>query len=62
LIGKIHNGDLIRIDLLARTLELLVSDTELATRKSPPMRPLPAGYLSRYQKLVQPASQGAVLR
>lgn len=64
-IGMVYPGDRIRIDLNARTIDLLVSDTEMARRKTA-FKPLPPkvtkGYLARYAALVESGSRGAVLR
>jgi dihydroxy-acid dehydratase len=60
----VQNGDPIRIDVDAHILDLEVSPQELATRRErrgePPLRPA-TGYLSIYQRSVQPMSTGAVL-
>ena len=62
-IAFVADGDLVRIDLDARTLDLLVDDAELARRRSV-WTPLPARYtrgvLAKYAKLVGSASRGAV--
>ena len=62
-IGLIKEGDRIRIDLGARTLDLLVDEAELASRKAA-FTPLPPRYtrgvLAKYAKLVGSASHGAV--
>ncbi len=64
-IGLIEPGDRIRIDLDARTLDLLVSEEVLARRKKA-FKSLPPkvtrGYLARYAALVESGSRGAVLR
>jgi len=62
-IAYVRDGDPIRLDLGARTLDLVVPSDELALRTAPP-RPLsglPArGVLSKYARLVGSASIGAV--
>ena len=62
-IALVAEGDLVRIDLDARTLDLLVDDAELARRRAEWV-PLPARYtrgvLAKYAKLVGSASRGAV--
>jgi dihydroxy-acid dehydratase len=62
-IAFVKDGDRIRINISDRTLDLLVDDKELASRKSN-FSPLPhrytTGVLSKYAKLVGSASQGAV--
>jgi dihydroxy-acid dehydratase len=64
-IGLVEDGDLITIDIEARTLTLHVSDEELARRRArwtpPPLR-VPAGYLHRYARGVASADEGAVWR
>lgn len=64
-IALVENGDLILCDLESGTLDLLVSEAELAARKAaykPLLRPEPTGWLARYLQMVTPASNGAVLR
>lgn len=62
-IAFIKDGDLIRIDITKRTLDLLVDATELEKRKAG-WKPLPhkydRGVLHKYSKLVGSASKGAV--
>ncbi len=62
-IGLVREGDLIRIDMEARTLDLLVDEAELASRRAV-FAPLPPRYdrgvLAKYTKLVGSASRGAV--
>ena len=63
-IGLVQEGDLIAIDIPAHTIELLVSDEELAQRRAAWVCPEPrikTGYLARYAKLVSSADRGAVL-
>jgi dihydroxy-acid dehydratase len=62
-IALVQSGDRIRIDGDARTLELKVSDEELARRRAayqPAPRERLAGVLEKYAKLVGPAYLGAV--
>ena len=64
-IALIQNGDKIAIDISARTLNLLVSDEELAKRRAAWTAPEPkikTGYLARYAKLTTSASTGAILQ
>ncbi|WP_248513073.1 dihydroxy-acid dehydratase, partial [Sporosarcina sp. NCCP-2222] len=52
-------------DLTNRTIELKVSDEELAERKTKlqPFEPkIKKGYLARYSKLVTSASTGGVMK
>ena len=62
-IALVKDGDRIRIDINARTLDLLVDESELAKRMES-FKPLPSRYtsgvLGKYVKLVGSASKGAV--
>ena len=62
-IAFIKDGDLIRIDIATRKLDLLVDAAELEARKVG-WKPLPhkytRGVLAKYSKLVGSASKGAV--
>jgi dihydroxy-acid dehydratase len=62
-IALVKNGDRIRIDIKARTLDLLVDESELAKRRAS-FKALPSRYtsgvLGKYVKLVGSASKGAV--
>jgi len=61
-IGLIHDGDLIRIDVANRAIELRVDAETLAQRAAEAKGPKKAeGYLGIYQRDVQPMSTGAVL-
>ncbi len=61
-ISLVRDGDLIRVDIKARSLELLVDAQELETRRKTWV-PLPPRYkngvLAKYTKLVSSASEGA---
>ncbi|MFD6177908.1 MULTISPECIES: dihydroxy-acid dehydratase [unclassified Isoptericola] len=63
-IAFVRDGDRIRLDVARKTLDLLVDDAELASRRDG-WAPLSHGYtrgvLAKYTKLVQSASRGAVL-
>jgi dihydroxy-acid dehydratase len=62
-IAFVRDGDRVRLDVEARTLDLLVDPAELARRRegwSPPAQPYPTGVLGKYAKLVGSAAQGAV--
>lgn len=64
-IGLVHEGDLISIDIVAKTIELKVSDAELAERRKNwvPNEPrVKTGYLARYAKMVSSADKGAILQ
>ncbi len=63
-IGLIREGDIIKLDIPGRALNVAVSDDELAERKAAWQRPAPkvtSGYLARYARLVKSAAGGAVL-
>jgi dihydroxy-acid dehydratase len=62
-IGLVRDGDRVRIDVAARTLDLLVDEAVLAERRAS-WAPLPPRYdrgvLAKYARLVGSASRGAV--
>jgi dihydroxy-acid dehydratase len=62
-IAFVRDGDRIRLDLAARTLDLVVDEAELAARREG-WAPLPprytTGVLGKYAKLVGSAAQGAI--
>ena len=63
-IALVQDGDAIKVDLPARTLDLVVEEAELEKRKAAWTRPEPKfkrGWLSRYERLVTSAAHGAVL-
>ncbi len=61
-IALVRDGDLIRVNIASRSLELLVEPEELAARKQD-WQPLPPRYtrgvLAKYSKLVHSAAEGA---
>ncbi|GAB2853561.1 dihydroxy-acid dehydratase [Microbacterium insulae] len=61
-IAFVRDGDLIRVDIAARSLDLLVDDAELDSRRSG-WEPLPPRYtrgvLAKYSRLVRSAAEGA---
>jgi dihydroxy-acid dehydratase len=62
-IAFVRDGDPIRLDLSARTLDLLVDADELARRAegwTPPAPRYTRGVLAKYAKLVGSAAQGAI--
>ena len=64
-IAFVEDGDRIRIDIPNRTVDLLVSEEEMAKRKvnwTPKTPDITTGYLARYAKLVSSANEGAVLK
>lgn len=62
-IAFVRDGDLIRVDIAARSLDLLVEPAELAARREG-WAPLPPRYtrgvLAKYSKLVHSAAEGAI--
>ena len=63
-LGLVRDGDMIAIDLNARSISIQVTEAELANRHEswmPPMPPQQFGWLTLYRQLVQPLSKGAVL-
>ena len=61
-IALVRDSDLIRVNIAARTLELLVEPEELAARKTQwvPLEPrYTRGVLAKYSKLVRSAAEGA---
>jgi len=63
-LSLVENGDRIVIDVDGRRLDLDVPEAELAARRArrgEPQLPRARGYLSIYQRSVQPMSTGAVL-
>lgn len=64
LIGLIEDGDEISIDMLSCTIQLEVSDEEIARRREKfvPLKRDISGYLKRYAMLVTSAAEGAILK
>jgi dihydroxy-acid dehydratase len=62
-IALVENGDIIRIDATAGSIDLLVDDAVLAERRArwaPRLNDYQSGALYRYSQTVGPASRGAV--
>lgn len=62
-IAFVRDGDRVRVDVAARTLDLLVDPDELAARQvgwTPPPPRYTRGVLAKYAKLVTSAASGAV--
>ena len=60
-IALIRDGDQIRVDVINKRLDVLVSDEELASRRAEWKAPEPkrfGGYLDRYARLVSSAAEG----
>ncbi|HOT90460.1 MAG TPA: dihydroxy-acid dehydratase [Anaerolineae bacterium] len=65
LIGLVHEGDEIEIDIPNRTLTLHVPDAEIARRRAnwtPNPPKIQHGWLARYARMVTSASEGAILK
>lgn len=63
-IALVQNGDMIDIDVNAKRIDLLVDETELATRRAaftPPPANTDSGWLSIYERTVTPLRRGASL-
>ncbi len=64
-IGLVEEGDIISIDIPNASINLEVSDEELAKRRENYVAPKPNitnGWLGRYSKLVSTAAKGAVMK
>jgi dihydroxy-acid dehydratase len=64
-IAAVHEGDIIRLDVTQRLLELEISDTEIHRRMSQWKAPKPryaTGVFGKYAALVSSASEGAITR
>ncbi len=63
-IAAIKNGDLIKIDVSKRIIEVELTNDELTSRLKnvkPPEKPILKGYLKKYVKLVSSTDTGAIL-
>lgn len=64
-IAMVKEGDIISIDIPAKTLSLKISDEQLEKRKAEWKQPAPKidrGYMARYARVVSSADQGAIVR
>ncbi|HZG73583.1 MAG TPA: dihydroxy-acid dehydratase [Chondromyces sp.] len=64
-IALVENGDQIIIDLPNRTINLVISEEELAERRKKWVQPEPKikkGWLARYSKLVTSANTGGIMK
>ena len=64
-IALVEEGDIIAINIPAKTIEIKVNAEELGSRKQkwqPPEPRITSGYVARYAKLVTSGSTGAVLK
>jgi dihydroxy-acid dehydratase len=65
LIAIVEDGDQIKIDIPAKSIELLVSDDEIKTRFEKWKKPEPkikTGYMARYAAMVSSAGNGAIFK
>lgn len=65
LIALVEEGDLIKIDIPNKRLELIVDESIIKERKSQwkaPESKIKSGYMKRYAEMVQSASTGAVFK
>jgi dihydroxy-acid dehydratase len=62
-IGLLQNGDIVEIDIPARTLNVKLSDEQLNARSMPQHEPaIKTGYLAKYKTLATSADTGGVLK
>jgi dihydroxy-acid dehydratase len=62
-IAFIKDGDIVRLDVAAKTLDVLVDPAEIEARKvgwAPPAPRYPTGVFGKYVKLVRSAAEGAI--
>jgi len=62
-IALLQEGDIVKVDINARRLDVEVSDAELAARRAKWTAPKPhytTGVMAKYAKLVSSASEGAI--
>ena len=60
-LALVQNGDLIRLDVGARRIDMLVDDAELARRRAawtPPVPPVQSGYVELFRDRVLQAHEG----
>jgi dihydroxy-acid dehydratase len=63
-IALLEDGDIVKIDVPARTLDVLVNDEELEKRRAawtPPPEDTQRGYLSIYRRLAASSTRGAAI-
>jgi dihydroxy-acid dehydratase len=64
-IGLLKNGDIIEIDIPNNTINVKLSDEQLAERKKqwkPPKPRITKGYLAKYASMATSADTGAILK
>jgi dihydroxy-acid dehydratase len=62
-LGLVENGDIVRIDAVAKTIDVKLTDTEFAVQRArwqAPHRGLLAGALQKYAATVAPANLGVI--
>ncbi len=60
-IGKVRDGDIVRISVAARSIDIDVPAEELARREGPGFRVPASGYLRNFREAARPLSTGGVL-
>ncbi|PKL05781.1 MAG: dihydroxy-acid dehydratase [Spirochaetae bacterium HGW-Spirochaetae-9] len=63
-IALVHEGDLIRVDIPGKKLDILVGEAELARRRAewkPYVQPVESEFLNRYRRAVTSGAKGAIL-
>ncbi|MDR1916588.1 MAG: dihydroxy-acid dehydratase [Synergistaceae bacterium] len=64
-IGLVKEGDIIEIDIAGRSIQLKVSESEMASRaleNRPSLKPTGSSFLDRYRKFVSSGADGAVFK
>jgi len=64
-LAALKNGDIIRIDIPGRKLNVILTDQEIQKRLQTWKKPLPKirkGYLARYARFVSSAGEGAIMK
>lgn len=64
-LAALKNGDIIRIDIPGRKLNVILTDQEIQKRLQAWKKPLPKirkGYLARYARFVSSAGEGAIMK
>jgi dihydroxy-acid dehydratase len=62
-IAYLRDGDIVTLDAASRSIEMIVSESELATRRAAWKAPAPrftSGVMAKYAYLVSSADEGAV--
>jgi dihydroxy-acid dehydratase len=64
-LAVVRNGDVIRIDIPRRKLDVLLTEEEVRARLKGWKKPAPKirkGYLARYARFVSSANEGAIMK